>query len=128
MTALTGDADGGRASAALDDAGPGVVTCTYRAGAPAAEVVRVTVDDAPQAAWRFSRAVVERGQAHLGGPRRELPQQVGGVGDGAAWVAGPRELSATGRGRLVTVTVVARGSGAPPDRAAAIAVARAALG
>lgn len=116
---------GPQAKAALDERAPDVLTCTYRSGD---RIVRVTRDTAPQAAWRFSRTVVEQGQAHLGEDRRELPQQVDGIGEGAAWTPAPRELLATDGRTLVTVTVVAPGSGgARAARAAAVSVARAAL-
>ncbi|HST41839.1 MAG TPA: hypothetical protein VLK58_20130 [Conexibacter sp.] len=114
--------DGARGQ--LDDRAPNVLTCTFRVSATA---VRVTIDSAPQALTRFSRTVVERGQAHLGDPRAELPVEIGGIGVGAAWVAAARELSATDGRRLVTVTVVTPQAGARP-RATAAAVARAALG
>jgi hypothetical protein len=90
--------------------------------------LRVTVDSAPQAAFRFDRAVVEGGQAHLGRARDELPQQVAAVGRGADWLPAQRELLATDDRRLVTVDVLS----APPrpraDRAAAVDAARALLG
>src|SRR5690349_3951578 len=79
-----------------------VVTCTYRAGD---KIARVRVDSAPQAQFRFSRAVVEGGQAHLGDPPAELPQVLDDVAAGAAWTAARRELLATDGRRLVTVTV-----------------------
>ncbi|MDW5596373.1 hypothetical protein VSS74_18650 [Conexibacter stalactiti] len=113
--------DGARSH--LEDRAPSVLTCTYRAAGTPATAVRVTVDSAPQALTRFSRGVVERAQAHLGDRRAELPVEIGGVGVGAAWVAAPRELSATDGRRLVTVTVV---TGSQP-RATATAVARAVL-
>jgi hypothetical protein len=105
--------------------GPGVVTCGYRVGA---QRVRVTIDRAPQAAARFSRAVVERGQVYDAGDPRERPVQLDGVGAGADWIPGPRELLATAGDRLVTVKLLGRAPAraAPADRPAA-AIARAAL-
>lgn len=123
IAAVLGDDAHGR----LDDRAPSVLTCTYRGAGTPATAVRVTVDSAPQALTRFSRNVVERAQAHLGDRRAELPVEVGGIGVGAAWVAAPRELTATDGRRLVTVTVVEAAAGAPP-RMTAAAVARAALG
>lgn len=111
---------GDGARSLLDDQAPNVLTCTFRVSGTA---VRVTVDSAPQALTRFSRGVVERGQAHLGDAQAELPVEVSGIGVGAAWVAAARELSATDGRRLVTVTVV---MGSHP-RATAAAVARAVL-
>ncbi|MDO8185395.1 hypothetical protein Q5424_21245 [Conexibacter sp. JD483] len=114
---------GAAADARLDDRSDTVVDCTYRAGATTA---RVRVDSAPQAQFRFSRAVVESGQAHLGDPPSELPQVLDGIGAGAAWTAAGRELLATDGRRLVTVTVV-RPRADAPARATAVTVARAAL-
>jgi hypothetical protein len=96
---------------------PDIVTCVY-GGA-----VRVVVDSAPQALVRWQRAEVERTQTTSEWARipDQQPQLVGGVGEGAFWVRGPRELVATDGRRLVTVRVL-RGS-----RATAIRVARAAL-
>jgi hypothetical protein len=100
-----------------------VATCTYRNGAT---IARVRVDHAPQAQFRFSRAVVEGGQAHLGDPPAELPQVLEGIGAGAAWTAARRELLATDGRRLVTVTVQRPRSG-EAARTTAVAIARAAL-
>lgn len=120
------DVLGSGAEARLEDRSDAVLTCTYRGGAPASARLRVSVDRAPQAQFRFSRAVVESGQAHLGDPPAELPQVLSGIGSGAAWTAARRELQATDGRRLVTVTV-ARPRGAAQARATAVAVARAAL-
>ena len=87
----------------------------------------MTVDTAPQAWVRWQRAQVERTQttaewAHL--PDQQ-PRPVSGVGGGAFWVRGSRELVASDGQRLVTVRVLRPVRGA---RAGAIRVARAALG
>jgi hypothetical protein len=100
--------------------GPGVVTCGYRVGE---QRVRVTIDRAPQAAARFSRTVVERGQVYDASDPRERPLQLDGVGVGADWIPAPRELLATASDRLVTVKLL--GAGGSSDDAATIA--RAAL-
>jgi hypothetical protein len=88
----------------------------------------VTVDAAPQAAFRFDRAVVEAGQAHLGRGSGQLPQQVDGVGRGADWLPAQRELLATDDRRIVTVDVErATPRHARADRAAAVSAARTVL-
>lgn len=119
---------GAHATVTLDARAPDLTTCTYRAGTPRARVVTVTLDTAPQASRRFSRTVVEQAQAHLGDDRGELPVEVAGIGEGAAWTAAARQLMATDGRRLVTVAVAA--PSAPPRAALATAatVARAALG
>jgi hypothetical protein len=106
--------------AALVSRDPDIVTCVY-GGA-----VRVIVDSAPQALLRWQRAQVERTQttaewAHI--PDQQ-PRMVNGVGMGAFWVSGPRELVASDGRRLVTVRVL---HPAKDARATAIRVARAAL-
>lgn len=114
---------GTSAQGRFDDRSDDVLRCDYRAGATS---VRVTVDSAPQALFRFSRAVVESGQAHLGDPPAELPEVLSGIGSGAAWTAARRELLATDGRRLVTVDV-ARPRADARARATAVTVARAAL-
>ena len=54
----------------------------------------------------------------------QQPQLVDGVGEGAFWVRGPRELVATNGRRLVTVRVL---HGSRAARTTATRVARAAL-
>ena len=128
------------AAATVLERAPDVVVCAYRrpaggggatgaaggGGSRAGVRARVTLDDAPQAAFRFDRAVVERSQAHLGGAAGELPQQVAGVGRSAAWIPAASELLATDDRRLVTVDVAAPAAPAAA-RATALALARAAL-
>jgi hypothetical protein len=99
--------------------GPGVVTCSYRLGA---QRVRVTIDRAPQAAARFSRTVVERGQVYDASDPRERPVQRDGIGLGADWIPGPRELLATDGDRLVTVKLLGAAAAAttPPQSRAAL--------
>ncbi|HEY4278945.1 MAG TPA: hypothetical protein VGM91_12025 [Conexibacter sp.] len=113
------------ASATLVNRSEGLLTCAYRAGQTS---LRVTLDSAPQAAFRFERAVVEAGQAHLGRARAQLPQQVLGIGRGAAWLPAQRELLATDDRRLVTVYVLSQPPHPAADRAVAVAAARAVLG
>lgn len=114
---------GSSAQARLDDRSGAALHCTYRAGET---TVRVILDSAPQASFRFSRAVVESGQAHLGDRPAELPEVLPGVAAGAAWTAARRELLATDGSRLVTVDVT-RPRADARARAAAVTVARAAL-
>ncbi len=99
-----------------------LVTCGYDGTVGA---FRVTIDTAPQAWVRWQRAQVERTQtadewSHDPG---QEPRAVNGVGEGAFWVAVPRELVTSDGKRLVTVRVLQ----ARDPRAAAIRMARAAL-
>ena len=106
--------------AALVSRDPDIVTCVY-GGA-----VRVIVDSAPQALPRWQRAEVERTQTttEWADIPAQQPRMVSGVGVGAFWVRGPRELVASDGRRLVTVRVLHASGSA---RATAIRVARAAL-
>jgi hypothetical protein len=99
--------------------------CRYAVGTTR---VRVDVDTAPQAAFRWTRAQVERWQTAAGWSHTpgQQPRNVDHVGAGAFWVATPRELVATDRRRIVTVRVV-HDAGAVAPRALAVSVARAAL-
>ncbi len=99
---------------------PDIVTCVY-GGA-----VRVIADSAPQALVRWQRAEVERTQTttEWADIPAQQPRMVSGVGMGAFWVRGPRELVASDGRRLVTVRVLRPAHDA---RATAIRVARAAL-
>jgi hypothetical protein len=123
--ALARAAGAARAVASAPERSVDVATCRYAAGDAR---VRVVVDSAPQAAFRWSRAQVERWQAAAGWSHTpgQQPRNVDRVGAGAFWVATPRELVATDRRRIVTVRVVHAGGGGAP-RALAISVARAAL-
>jgi hypothetical protein len=105
---------------ALVSRDPDIITCVY-GGA-----VRVVVDTAPQALLRWQRAEVERTQTTAEWARipDQQPQMVDGVGQGAFWVRGPRELVAGDDRRLVTVRVLRPSTAA---RATAIRVARAVL-
>jgi hypothetical protein len=99
---------------------PGAATCVYETAAVRADV---TVDSNPQAATRFSRAVVERAQnaawTHV---RRKAPVLVDGVGQGADWFPADHELLATDGKRIVSVKFVRAGG-----RALATTLARATL-
>jgi hypothetical protein len=99
---------------------PDIVTCVY-GGA-----VRVITDSAPQALVRWQRAEVERTQttAEWANIPAQQAHMVSGVGEGAFWVRGPRELVATDGRRLITVRVLHAEHDA---RATAITVAQAAL-
>jgi hypothetical protein len=83
---------------------PGQATCVYET---ASTRVDVMVDNLPQVQFRFSRAVVERGQnAVWGHDQRKAPRQVHGIGGGADWFPADRQLLAIGRRMLITVSVV----------------------
>jgi hypothetical protein len=119
-------AAGAGAHASLVSREPDVVTCRYAGGAGS---FRVTVDKAPQAWFRWQRGQVERIQtasewAHTPAQRaRDVP----GVGGGAFWVRGPREL-VTSDGRQLLTVRVERPHRDKVARRAAIKVARAGLG
>jgi hypothetical protein len=99
---------------------PGSATCVYESPALRADV---TVDSNPQAATRFSRAVVERAQnaawTHV---RSKAPVLVEGLGQGADWFPADHELLATDGRRIVSVKFVRAGG-----RALAKSLARATL-
>ena len=99
---------------------PDIVTCEYGG------TVQVIVDSAPQALVRWQRAQVERTQttAEWADIPDQQPRMVSGLGLGAFWVSGPRELVTTDGRRLITVRVVHPVGDA---RATAVRVARAAL-
>jgi hypothetical protein len=105
---------------------PDLVTCQYDS---AGGSFRVTVDKLPQAWFRWSRAQVERTQtaAEWSHTPAQQARDVHGVGGGAFWVSGPRELVASDGQRLVTVRVLRPKAGTKARRAA-IRVARAGLG
>ncbi len=119
-------AAGAGAHASLVSREPDVVTCRYAGGAGS---FRVTVDKAPQAWFRWQRGQVERIQtasewAHT--PAQQA-RDVPGVGGGAFWVRGPREL-VTSDGKLLLTVRVERPHRDKVARRAAIKVARAGLG
>jgi hypothetical protein len=122
MTAAAGSA----AHALLVSREPDVVTCRYTGDGGR---FRVTVDTAPQAWRRWERGQVERIQtatewAHT--PDQQA-RDVPGVGGGAFWVRGPRELVTSDGKQLLTVRVE-RPQRDRVARRAAIKVARAGLG
>jgi hypothetical protein len=86
----------------------------------------VITDSAPQALPRWQRAEVERTQttAEWADIPAQQPRMVSGVGMGAFWVRGPRELVASDGCRLVTVRILRPAHAA---RATAIRVVRAVL-
>jgi hypothetical protein len=83
---------------------PGQATCVYLTPASHVEVM---VDNNPQVAFRFMRAVVERGQNAIWSHKpKQNPQLLHGIGGGADWFPGEHQLLTTGRHLLITVTVV----------------------
>jgi hypothetical protein len=103
-----------------------LVTCQYTSSGSA---LRVMVDTAPQAWLRWQRAQVERTQTtrEWANIPAQQPHLVSGVGGGAFWVPGPRELVASDGQRLLTVRVLRPKKGGAARRDA-IRVARAGLG
>jgi len=122
MTAAAGPG----AHANLVSREPDLITCRYRGDAGS---FRVTVDTAPQAWFRWTRGQVERIQTAsewANTPEQEA-RDVPGVGGGAFWVRGPRELVTSDGKQLLTVRVE-RPHRDKAARRAAVKVARAGLG
>jgi hypothetical protein len=104
VAALVSQAAGARARTRVTAVTPGQATCVYETPASHVEVM---VDNNPQVAFRFMRAVVERGQNAIWSHKPEQnPQLLHGIGGGADWFPGEHQLLTTGRHLLVTVTVV----------------------
>jgi hypothetical protein len=103
-----------------------VITCRYVGDRG---TFKVTVDTAPQAWRRWERAQIERLQttAEWAHTPAQQPRNVPGLGGGAFWVRGPREL-VTSDGKLLLTVRVERPKHATAARRAAIEVARAGLG
>ena len=115
----------GDARTRVVSAEPMLRTCAYAAGT---DSFRVTLDDLPQAWFRYDRAQIERwqnteGWAHH--PAQE-PRLVHGVGAGAFWVQATRELVASDGRRIVTVRVLKPAG--PGARSLALRAARPVLG
>src|SRR3954454_6741421 len=104
VTAAAGS--GSRAS--LVSREPGLVTCRFTG---TGGTFRVTVDMLPQAWLRWERSQVERIQTATEWSHNpaQAAGDVPGVGGGAFWVRGPRELVASDGRRLLTVRVVRPG-------------------
>jgi hypothetical protein len=82
---------------------PGQATCVYETPSTRVDVM---VDGLPQVQFRFSRAVVERGQnAIWSHDPSQNPQLLHGIGGGADWFPGEHQLLTIGRHLLITVTV-----------------------
>jgi hypothetical protein len=115
---------GARAKVAAVEVGQ--LTCVF---ATANARVRVSLDDNPQAWYRFKRAEVERFQATTADAhaRAQQPVIVEGVGAGAFWVRATRELVASDGRRLLTVQV-ARPAALAAARRTAVRIAPAGLG
>jgi hypothetical protein len=82
----------------------GQATCVYETPDTRVDVM---MDNYPQVAFRFMRAVVERGQNAIWSHKpKQNPQLLHGIGGGADWFPGEHQLLTTGRRLLITVTVV----------------------
>jgi hypothetical protein len=82
----------------------GQATCVYETPSTRVDVM---IDNLPQVQFRFSRAVVERGQnAVWGHDSSKAPRMLHGIGGGADWFPADRQLLAVGRKLLITVSVV----------------------
>ena len=106
----------------------GTRICTYaaRRGRTALRV-RVAIDTAPQAYFRFERAVIEQGQAYEFGAVTGRPVIQNGIALGAAWVPIYHWLLATDGERLFTITALERRRTARSELAVLRAVARRAV-
>jgi hypothetical protein len=105
----------------------GYARCLFKATGPhggTPEGMRVTVNSDSRAYVGFTTTIVHLVQFPSAGAQ---PIRVNGLGKDADWVPGPRTLLAATNSRFVTIKVLSHGTGSPPDRAAAIRVARAAL-
>jgi hypothetical protein len=96
-------AAGARARTRVIDVSAGQATCVYETPATRVDVM---MDNYPQVAFRFMRAVVERGQnAIWSHDPKQNPQLLHGIGGGADWFPGEHQLLTTGRHLLITITV-----------------------
>jgi hypothetical protein len=101
---VVSQAAGGPVKTQVTAVSGGQATCVY---ATPSTRVDVMVDTLPQVQFRFSRAVVERGQnAVWGHDTRKAPRLLHGIGGGADWFPADRQLLAIGRRMLITVSVV----------------------
>jgi hypothetical protein len=102
--AAISQAAGGKVRTRVTAVSPGQATCVYETPSTRVDVM---MDNLPQVQFRFSRAVVERGQnAVWGHDSRKAPRMLQGIGGGADWFPADRQLLAVGRRLLITVSVV----------------------
>lgn len=102
--AAISQAAGARARTRVTGVSPGQATCVYETPGTRIDVM---MDNNPQVAFRFSRAVVEGGQnAIWSHDDSRAPRQLHGIGGGADWFPAYRRLLTTGRHLLITVNVV----------------------
>ncbi len=102
--AIVSQAAGARARTRVTAVSAGQATCVYETPGTRVEV---QMDNNPQVAFRFMRAVVERGQnAIWSHDPKQNPQLLHGIGGGADWFPGEHQLLTTGRHLLIYVTVV----------------------
>jgi hypothetical protein len=101
---VVSQAAGARVQTRVTAVTAGQATCVYQA---AGTRVDVMMDNLPQVQFRFSRAVVERGQNAVWGHNpRKAPRMLNGIGGGADWFPADRQLLAIGRRMLITVSIV----------------------
>ena len=123
--AVSRAAGGATARSRVTGVSPGLATCVYAAGALRVEAL---VDTNPQAAVRFSRAVVERDQVAVwSGHHGHAPRLLQGIGEGADWFPDDRQLLTTDGRKLVSVTLVASSLSRAQELRLAEAIARATL-
>jgi hypothetical protein len=104
VAAVVSQAAGARARTHVTAVSSGQATCVYEAPGTRVDVM---MDNLPQVQFRFSRAVVERGQnAVWGHDARKAPRMLDGIGGGADWFPADRQLLAIGRRMLITISVV----------------------
>jgi hypothetical protein len=103
VAAVVSQAAGARARTRVIDVSAGQATCVYETPSTRIDVM---MDNYPQVAFRFMRAVVERGQnAIWSHDPKQNPQLLHGIGGGADWFPGEHQLLTTGRHLLITITV-----------------------
>jgi hypothetical protein len=101
--AVSRAADGANASTRVTGVSPGLATCVYAAPGLRVEAM---VDTNPQAAARFSRAVVERDQVAVwSGHHGHAPRLLHGIGQGADWFPDDLLLLTTDGRKLVSITL-----------------------
>jgi hypothetical protein len=103
VAAVVSHAAGARSRTRVTAVSAGQATCVYETPGTRVDVM---MDNYPQVAFRFMRAVVERGQNAIWSHKpKQNPQLLHGIGGGADWFPGEDQLLTTGRHLLITVTV-----------------------
>jgi hypothetical protein len=107
----------------------GMPQCSFSVTVPGPRRIRVTanIDNAPQAAFRLMRTVVEATQV-WSTAKLAPPQNISGLGIGADWFPAEQQLLTSDGVRLITVTISWRHASTRTKTALAESVARTYLG